>query len=334
MANILLAEDKVHALRHALIVHGVRGCNADETRSIRELVWPQLLDIEADSALIEFHHYVKTSEPSQKILEAIDRDTRPTMKHIPELQARCSKEEFMQLLCAYDGWCKDKMARSNQYAHVQAVSGGYIQSMTRVSAALCVVLPRHLAWACLCKLLSDVMPGWFARSNSLGASLGCTLLDEVLQTVDPSLQKHIVSQLTTGYSLMSATPRVYTLFGQTTPITAVLPLYDALLCIGPHIVVPIIAAEIVLSREKLLASKSLSKALDNGKLADDASVLISTALHIFRGLPDDLQKRLQAWPLKTSSVKNGSNAPAGAAASAATASTGSSTAAAGVESAS
>ena len=256
-----------------------------------------------------FNRLVQIAEPSTKVISAIERDTRPTMKHCPELQERCSKEEFKQLLYAYDGWCKEKMAQTNKYAQVRAVSEGYIQSMSRVCAVLCLVLPRHLAWACLCKLFSDVMPGWYTLSSKFGVGMGFDLLDEVLTAVDRPLREHIVAQVTQGYTLLASSSRLYTFFGQTAPIDDVFPLYDAILCVGPHLMIPLIAAEMVLSRDALLANTALKKVLDNDKLAADADTIVSTALHIFRGLPAELQRRLQAWPLKTPSPPAGSSAP-------------------------
>lgn len=317
------SEDKIHALRNALLVHGAHGSNADETRSIRELVWPQLLDIETTNTAAEFARFVSIADPSSHVESQVERDLRPTLKQSPEVQAICTKKELQDLLYAYDSWCKEQCTITSKYKQVRGVSQGYIQGMGRVAAVLCLTLPLHLVWACLCKLFSDVMPGWYTLSNHLGTALGNQLLDEVLIAVDPQLRKHIVSCFIPDYATLTAASRIYCIFGQTTPTSATLPLYDAILCIGPHFVVPLIVAEIVISRDRILAEPKPRKVLDITKLACDADTMVSTAVALLQQLPKSLRQRLEAWPLQTSTSRQAGTpeATATAAAAAGTSST-------------
>lgn len=131
-------------------------------------------------------------------------------------------------------------------------AGTYVQGMNVLAAPfLYAARSEAEAFTAFHQLLTKECPGYI-RGAMDGVHKGLTLVDKVLDIVDPKLAMHLTSK---GLSAeLYAFPSVLTLCACTPPLPEVLRLWDFLFAYGPHLNIVCIAAQLVTHRDELMAS--------------------------------------------------------------------------------
>lgn len=131
-------------------------------------------------------------------------------------------------------------------------AGIYVQGMNVLAAPfLYAARSEAEAFMAFHQLLTKECPGYI-RGAMDGVHKGLTLVDKVLNIVDPKLAMHLTSK---GLSAeLYAFPSVLTLCACTPPLPEVLRLWDFLFAYGPHLNIVCIAAQLVTHRDELMAS--------------------------------------------------------------------------------
>jgi cell cycle arrest protein BUB2 len=128
-------------------------------------------------------------------------------------------------------------------------------------------------------------------SSHIGANAGCKLVDQVLRVVDPALADHL-AECTPG-AYVYAFHCVSSFCSTIRPLSEVVRLWDFLLAFGPHFNVLCVAAQVILLREKLLASDNPKAILDYRVWPRlDAARTVNLAMAFLPLLPADLYQNI------------------------------------------
>lgn len=135
----------------------------------------------------------------------------------------------------------------------------YVQGMNVLAAPiLYVARSEPQALSLLRTLLTTHLPSYITPTMS-GVHSGLSLLDRLLAQLDPPLHAHLASK--SLHPSLYAFPSILTLSACTPPLPEVLVLWDFLFAWGVHLNVLAVVAQLVLMREKLLASESPGREL-------------------------------------------------------------------------
>ena len=138
-------------------------------------------------------------------------------------------------------------------AATQETSVGYVQGMNVLAAPFLYAAKSEVqAFAGFNKLVTTVCPGYIRGGSMDGVHKGVALVDKVLSIVDPKLSSYLASKNMNAQIYAFAS--VLTLCACTPPLPEVLALWDFLFAYGPHLNILCIVAQLVLMRDKILAS--------------------------------------------------------------------------------
>ena len=129
-------------------------------------------------------------------------------------------------------------------------------------------------------------PG-YVRGAMDGVHRGVALVDRCLSIVDPKLSSHLINK---GMKAeVYAFASVLTMCACTPPLPEVLQLWDFLFAYGPHLNVLCICAQLVLMREKLIASQIY---IDNWKFGRISKLTVSSPGNMLRTFPQLKAKKV------------------------------------------
>ena len=130
--------------------------------------------------------------------------------------------------------------------------GLYVQGMNVLAAPFLYAARSEVeAFVAFHRLITRECPG-YVRGAMEGVHKGMALIDRCLAIVDPKLSAFMINKGAPAnvYSF----PSVLTFSACTPPLLEVLHLWDFLFAYGPHLNILCICAQLMLCREKLLAS--------------------------------------------------------------------------------
>ena len=129
---------------------------------------------------------------------------------------------------------------------------GYVQGMNVMAAPFLYAAKSEVeAFTAFDRYITQECPG-YVRGSMEGVHKGLTLVDQILDIVDPKLAAHLLSK---GMKAeIYAFPSVLTLCACTPPLPEVLRLWDFLLAYGTHLNLLCIVSQLVLIRDQLLSS--------------------------------------------------------------------------------
>lgn len=133
---------------------------------------------------------------------------------------------------------------------------GYVQGMNVLLGPFAYVMPELDAYYCLRTLIATHIPSYVTK-NLDGVHRGVALFTRCLQTLDPQLYAHVTARIPdlTIFSLRY----ILTLMASAQPLEAVLRLWDVVFAFGPHLVVLILCAHLMVVRDKILKLNSAFK---------------------------------------------------------------------------
>lgn len=165
--------------------------------------------------------------------------------------------------------------------------------MNILSAPLLYVMPEVDAYYAFRKLITEHCPRYVA-SHLEGVHVGCHLVDEILQAVDPELYQHLYKCGITA--TIYAFPLVISLFACAPPLQELLRVWDVLLALGVHFNVVFCISHITLLRSKLLEDSTpmyLMRILQLREIPPlDSKLLLSMAFAILHRIPNELMLKI------------------------------------------
>jgi len=205
--------------------------------TIRGLVWKALLGINCIRQT-EYIRLVELRESS--FFDKICRDTYRTFKSDPLFKGRVNEYRLMRVL--------------NSFVH--KYDRNYSQGMDILAGCLLFVMPETDALAGMDRLINECLPVYWIKDDDrlgdlAGAYAGAMLVKKILAEVDPDLADR----------LSKADPYIYcfhaitSILGIAQPFQEVLRLWDFLFCLGLHINVVCVAAQILLKRKEIFKHK-------------------------------------------------------------------------------
>ncbi|KJE91044.1 mitotic check point protein [Capsaspora owczarzaki ATCC 30864] len=168
----------------------------------------------------------------------------------------------------------------------------YVQGMNVLLAPLLYVMPELDAFYCFSRLILTCLPA-YVQPTLDGVHAGMSLVDKILQRVDPQLHQTLTKTVETQ---LFAMPPVMTLSACTPPLHEVLQLWDFLLAFGVHCNIPCVVAQLILVRDKLLSNEKTRRSLSRQFPDLDARAIITLAVVLLRDLPDDWYDGLVRHP--------------------------------------
>lgn len=129
---------------------------------------------------------------------------------------------------------------------------GYVQGMNVLAAPFLYVARSEVeAFGAFDRFITNECPG-YVRGSMDGVHKGLTLVDKILEIVDPKLFAYLASK---GMEArIYAFASVLTMCACTPPLPEVLQLWDFCFAYGPHLNLLCIVAQLVLIRDQLLSS--------------------------------------------------------------------------------
>lgn len=135
----------------------------------------------------------------------------------------------------------------------QETSIGYVQGMNVLAAPFLYAARSEVqAFAAYSHFITTICPGYVRGGSMDGVHRGLTLVDRILDIVDPKLSAHLQSRHLSASIYAFAS--VLTLCACTPPLPEVLKLWDFLFAFGPHLNLVCIVAQLIMIRDKLLSS--------------------------------------------------------------------------------
>ncbi|KAI9803480.1 MAG: hypothetical protein M1825_001823 [Sarcosagium campestre] len=162
-------------------------------------------------------------------------------------------------------------------------AGTYVQGMNVLAAPfLYAARSEAEAFVAFHCLLTRECPG-YVRGAMDGVHRGLSLVDRVLEIVDPKLAAYLSSK--SMHAELYAFPSVLTLCACTPPLPEVLHLWDFLFAYGIHLNLLCIVAQLVMMRDNILKSPSPTKILRSFPPLQAAKVK-AVAISLIRKIPD------------------------------------------------
>lgn len=281
---------RLEALRWAVLRRGMGDpASADSpyrdpatygTLTQRGRVWKALLGVgRVDEGA--YRELVSRGQCVRHLYEKIRGDTFRTFPNEPLYNERVAEQANVRILCAF----------------VHKYGGGvfsYRQGMNAIAAALLFCMPEPDAFHAFAVIVLKKIPLYWLNDIS-GSTAGCALVDEVITAVDPKLGGHLRA-LSLG-ALLYAHPCVSSLCTSVPPFNEMMQLWDFLIAFGPHMNILCVAAQVVMIRERLLASDRMQAKtqLDYRNWPElSARAVISMTMSILPRVPAKLMARVQA----------------------------------------
>jgi cell cycle arrest protein BUB2 len=188
--------------------------------------------------------------------------------------------------------------QQQKHATFRTASGGtkaspftYMQGMNALAGVFLSCMTELEAFSAFQSFVTEHTPLYWTSSH-IGANAGCKLVDQILAVVDPPLAQHLSD--TTPGAYVYAFHCVSSFCATIRPLSEVVKLWDFLLVVGVQWGVLCVAAQVVLLRDKLLASQNPKAILDYRVWpALDASVTVGLALQFLPSLPTSLYNAIR-----------------------------------------
>ena len=167
--------------------------------------------------------------------------------------------------------------------------GIYVQGMNVLCAPFLYAARSEVeAFVAFHRFITRECPG-YVRGAMEGVHKGVALVDKCLAVLDPKLFAYLTSKNIKAQYF--AFPSVLTMSACTPPLPEVLQLWDFLFAYGPHLNILCICAQLMLWREKLLASPSPGNMLRNFPHLK-AKDIIDYTVNCVRKIPGELYEEL------------------------------------------
>ena len=131
-------------------------------------------------------------------------------------------------------------------------SSQYVQGMNVLVAPFLYLMPEVDAYHAFMTLITRHCPRYVA-SNLDGTHHGCSLVDRVLEILDPELHQHIIEKILRPE--IFAFPFVMTLLANMSPLSEVIRVWDVIFAFGIHLDILLVTCQIMLMRNELLAEQ-------------------------------------------------------------------------------
>lgn len=128
----------------------------------------------------------------------------------------------------------------------------YVQGMNVLAAPFLFLMPEVDAYYAFMTLITRHCPRYIA-SNLDGTHHGCSLVDRVLEILDPELHQHIIEK--TLLPEIFAFQFIMTLLANMSPLTEVIKVWDVIFAFGIHIDILLVTCHIMLMRNEILAEQ-------------------------------------------------------------------------------
>lgn len=246
--------------------------------TLRGLVWKVLLGV----GQLDAEAYIRLVERGPSDLsDKISGDTYRTFKS-DDVFWQCVPElKLTRVLNAFVTTCADNKSRMS-----------YVQGMNILVAPFLFVMPELDSYHSFTTMLQELCP-LYVYPNLDGARMGATLLDECLKELDAELHDFLHQKQL--HAELYAFPSILSLSGCTPPLAELLRIWDFLFAFGVHLNIVCTIAQIVIIRDKIIASDRPMALLRTLPPLDSRKVLSLTAA-LARKLPEDLYARLSRHP--------------------------------------
>jgi hypothetical protein len=128
----------------------------------------------------------------------------------------------------------------------------YVQGMNVLVAPFLYLMPEVDAYTAFMTLIGRHCPRYVV-SNLDGVHHGCSLVDRVLEILDPILHRHITEKILRPE--IFAFPYIMTLLANMSPLPEVIRLWDAIFAFGIHFDILLVTGQLMLMRDALLAEQ-------------------------------------------------------------------------------
>jgi len=278
-------QEALTQLRKEILFNGIHDppSNApqDDSRlTLRGKIWKALIGVNHVSA----QEYLQLIEMGTSVrYDKIRGDSFRTFPDEKIFTERVPEPSIIRLLNSF----------TNAYASDSPFS--YRQGMNAIAAPLLWCMPEVDAYFAFEKLITEKFPLYWTN-DVVGGEAGCKLVDEVLALVDPELYSHLSENGTLNGPLTAyvyAFSCVSSLSSSVPPFEELILLWDFLLTFGVHLNILCVVAQVVMMRDKLLATTAPKALLDYRKWPQlRARVIISVVMFMLPRIPPKLYDRI------------------------------------------
>ncbi|EGV66746.1 hypothetical protein CANTEDRAFT_112135 [Yamadazyma tenuis ATCC 10573] len=237
----ILLDNSLSQLRYMILIEGLSIPPGYDSCPYRQSVWT-ILNRVAAFPTKDYMSLVSQASASldEDVLQKITNDTFRTLMHDKAFHSKVSEPALIRILSAI-------AVTSNNG------SSGYVQGLNVLLAPIAYTCHKSepQAFAILHHLITKQIP-LYVTPNLDGVHTGLSLVDMVLQIIDPALSEFFDSKFLKAE--IYAFPSVLTLSACTPPLSSVLKLWDFLFAYGPHMNILFIVAQLINNRSSLLAS--------------------------------------------------------------------------------
>ncbi|KAK2952559.1 putative Cell division control protein 16 [Blattamonas nauphoetae] len=279
------SEEVLKELRKMVILKGLPdqdGLECDREDGLRGTIWKIFLRIPS----IDSQKYLAlVAQKKCKFGDKIRDDTFRTVIKDDKFKQGVAEVKLVRVLNAYVHSISDSDSKMP-----------YVQGMSLILAPFIYVMPEVDAFFCYSRLLQYFCPNYVLPALE-GVHAATDLLDEVLKVADNELftylkERFMIAKLYAFSPLMS-------FMADTLPVNELLQIWDFLLAYGMHLNVLCVAAQHILIRDVIFrdTKNAISKLKDLPELRTiPAKQLITKAIEIAKGLPEDLYTKLVRHP--------------------------------------
>eukprot|EP00736_Rhodelphis_marinus_P008975 Rmarinus@m.7296 len=280
------AEEALQNLRKRILLDGLplemEGCDrhSGDICTLRGRIWRVLLGV----AHVDPDNYLALIGRGRGgSYNNIRNDTFRTFPNDAGFKQRVPEEKLLRVLSAADHTLTDL-----------GCTKSYVQGMNVMCAPFLYTMPEVEAYHCYMEFMRRRCPT-YVLPNLEGAFLGCQLLEEVVEAVDPELSKYLRSKQLSAQ--VYGFPSIFSLSGCTPTLAELVKLWDVMLAFGVHMNVMFVAAQVLTLRHELLNHPRPYELLR--QLPDlNAARIVSVAMPLLPRLSDGLYNRLVKHPLQ------------------------------------
>jgi len=284
-------DDILQEIRKLILVRGLPEETPEETEgkgkcTLRGWIWKVLLRV----AFLDADKYISLLENVTKHAVNDSKSRFRAFTHDPEFLRRVDYGAVYRILHATQnllGSYPDPFRKIAMIQGIEVVCCGFLYVMPELDAFHCFV--NLVTYHCPLYYYSDLQ-----LSVSLpGISSGIKLFNKCLEILDPELHKFLSQWDPGSYAFKG----VVSLSGCTPPLREVIRLWDIFFSFGCHLNVVAMAAQMVLAREDILATRPEVMHMmlkEFPKIESDA--ILSLTFHLLSRLPDELFNLLLRHP--------------------------------------
>lgn len=260
-------------LRYMILIEGLSTPEGYEQCPYRTYVWSILCEV----APFSTHKYLKlvASIPeklSPELYQKIKNDTFRTLLNDKDFQGKVTELSLIRILASIAISIPD--------------GAGYVQGMNVLLAPIAYASHRSepQAFAILHRLVTKQIP-LYITPNLEGAHTAVSLVEVVLQIIDPELSEFLESKMLRAE--IYAFPAALTLCACWPPLKSLFRLWDFLFAYGTHMNILYIVAQLIINRSKLLKSPQPMNVFQKFTNLNESDI-IKLSISFIPALPDDL----------------------------------------------